>query len=51
MRLQIKQSEDDLTVTGSAITPERKPKVPTMSERDLHRMKLLRQSSIENKTT
>lgn len=51
MRLQITQLEDDLTVTGSAITPERKPRVPTMSERDLYRMKLIRQSSMENKTS
>nr|CAD7405703.1 unnamed protein product [Timema poppensis] len=27
-----------LTITGSAITPEKKPRVPTMSERDVTRM-------------
>ncbi|XP_065223629.1 uncharacterized protein LOC135847837 [Planococcus citri] len=49
LTVQIRHSDDDLTIRGSAITPERKPRVPTMSERDLTRMRLIRQTSADTR--
>lgn len=48
LKFQIRKSDEDLTIRGSAITPKRKPRVPTMSERDLTRMRIIRQTSADN---